>query len=103
MTLPIAFIPFRRGADFSTGSPFKIHTVKIEDLKSGKMTAPWGLESTHPSVPEEDAARMLVQVLIGGLLSCHEGAWDLSDEWNQLLPEMNFTKIDKFVDGLWTK
>ncbi|KAL2207499.1 NAD(P)-binding protein [Sarocladium strictum] len=85
------------------GSPFKIHTVKLEDLKSGKITAPWGLERTHPSVSEEDAARMLLQVLIGGLLSCHEGAWDLSDEWNQLLPEVNFTKIDKFVDGLWTK
>jgi hypothetical protein len=44
---------------------------------------------------------MLVQVLIGGLLTCEEGAWDVSDEWNQLLPEHKFTKIEDLVGRLW--
>lgn len=78
-----------------------METVKLEDLKAGKLTASWGLETTHPSVAEEESARMLRLVLIGGLLSCEEGAWDVSDEWNQLLPEFEFTKIEGLHKGLW--
>jgi hypothetical protein len=44
---------------------------------------------------------MLKTVLIGTLLSSAKGAWDVSDAFNQLLPDYKFTKIDEFLARVW--
>jgi hypothetical protein len=40
-------------------------------------------------------------VLIGTLLSGVQGAWAISDEFNQLLPRYNFTRIEDFLAKVW--
>ena len=83
------------------GRRFAIDTVKIEDLEAGELKASWTLEARHASVAEDQAADMMKSVLIGTLLSGAKGAWNVSDEFNQMLPDYQFTKIEKFLAEVW--
>ncbi|TAQ86952.1 hypothetical protein B7494_g4724 [Chlorociboria aeruginascens] len=82
------------------GRPFTIEKVKLEDLAAGNLKASWTLGKRHPSFTEDQAAElagMLKTVLIGTLLSSAKGAWDVSDAFNQLLPDYKFTRIEEFL------
>ncbi|KAF2811743.1 NAD(P)-binding protein [Mytilinidion resinicola] len=83
------------------GHPFVIEKVKLEDLERGNLKTSWSLETSHPSVSGEQATSLLKAVLIGILLSGAKGAWDVSDEYNQLLPDYKFTQIDDFLAEVW--
>ena len=84
-----------------TGRTFAIEKVKLADLEKGILTASWTLEASHPSVTEDQVEKMLKTVLIGTLLSSAKGAWDVSDEMNQLLPAFKFTQIEDFLTEVW--
>ncbi|KIV87260.1 hypothetical protein PV11_02815 [Exophiala sideris] len=81
--------------------PFTVDAVKMDDLEAGNFTASWKLEASHPSVSEEEATKMMKTVLVGMLLSSAKGAWEVSDEWNQLFPEFKFTEIEDFLRNVW--
>jgi hypothetical protein len=49
----------------------------------------------------DQAQEMLKNVLIGTLISSAKGAWDVSDEFNKLLPDFEFTKIEDFLTLIW--
>ncbi|KFY23910.1 hypothetical protein V493_05564 [Pseudogymnoascus sp. VKM F-4281 (FW-2241)] len=83
------------------GGPCAIETVKLEDLEAGNLKTSWALATSHPSVPEDQAADLLKSVLIGTLLSGSKGAWDVSDEFNQILPDYRFTQIEEFLAKAW--
>ncbi|KAK5023210.1 hypothetical protein LTS07_009432 [Exophiala sideris] len=85
------------------GGPFTVDVVKMEDLEAGNLTASWKLEASHPSVSGGEATKMMKTVLVGMLLSSAKGAWEVSDEWNQLLPEFKFTEIEDFLRNVWEK
>lgn len=40
-------------------------------------------------------------VVPGLLLSFSAGAWNVTDEWNQLLPDYKFTQADEFLAEAW--
>lgn len=84
-----------------TGRPFTIEKMKIEDLEAGELKASWGLEAVHKSVSDEQAQALLKMVCIGTLLSSSKGAWDSSDEMNQIFPEYEFTPIEEFLSKVW--
>jgi len=75
--------------------------VKLEDLEAGILTASWKLEASHPSVTGDEVENMLKTVLIGTLLSSAKGAWDVSDDFNQLLPDFKFTEMEDFLTKVW--
>jgi len=83
------------------GYPFTIDKVKLGDLENGILTASWTLEASHPSVTGDQVEKMLKTVLIGTLLSSAKGAWDVSDEFNKLLPGFKFTQIEDFLTKVW--
>ena len=35
------------------------------------------------------------------LIGMHRGAYDVTDEWNRLLPEYQFTRVEDFVKKVW--
>jgi hypothetical protein len=39
-------------------------------------------------------------VVTGGLLS-NRDPWDVSDEWNKLLPELKLAGIEEFLTAVW--
>lgn len=59
------------------------------------------LEAIHQAVPEDQAAALLDMVVIGILLSSLKGAWDISDEINQLFPECQWTSAEYFLAEAW--
>ncbi|KAI0445273.1 NAD(P)-binding protein [Xylaria telfairii] len=83
------------------GRPFAIEKMKVEDLEAGELKASWGLEAVHKSVSDEQAQALLKMVCIGTLLSSSKGAWDSSDEMNQIFPEYEFTPIEEFLSKVW--
>lgn len=65
---------------------------------------PSTIKARHSSVmqmSEEQAEAMTKSVLVGMLLSSAKGAWEISDEWNQLLPDFEFTKMQDFLSEAW--
>ena len=83
------------------GHPFVVDTVKLEDLENGRLKTSWSLEARHPSFTGEQVDKALKNVLIGTLVSSAKGGWDVSDEFNQLLPNYKFTEIEEFLAKVW--
>jgi hypothetical protein len=83
------------------GHPFVIEKVTLEDLENGNLKTSWSLETSHPSLSEEQAQSMIKGVLIGTLLSSAKGAWDVSDDFNRILPDCKFTRIEEFLAKVW--
>ncbi|KXX80390.1 Isoflavone reductase IRL [Madurella mycetomatis] len=86
------------------GGPFSVDAVKLEDLEAGKLTVSSTIKARHSSVmqmPEEQAEAMAKSVLVGMLLSSAKGAWEVSNEWNRLLPDFEFTKMQDFLCEAW--
>lgn len=75
--------------------------MKLEDLEAGRLETSWGLKTTHRAVSQDQAAALLKAVSIGILLSSSKGAWDSSDELNQLFPDHGFTQIEDFLAKVW--
>ena len=98
--LPISKI-IEIGERVRGGEKFVVEKVKMEDLEAGRLTASWGLEAKHGSVSGEEAQRLLKQVLVGTLIGSAKGAWEVSDEWNRLLPGFAFTGVEEFLEKAW--
>jgi len=49
----------------------------------------------------EKLAAVLKTVLIGTLLTCAEGGWDVGNAFNLLLPDYKFTGIEEFLSTVW--
>ena len=75
--------------------------MKIEDLEAGELKASWGLEAVHHAVSDDQAQALLKAVCIGTLLSTAKGAWNSSDEFNQLFADYSFTSIEEFLSKVW--
>lgn len=73
----------------------------MEDLEAGNLHTAWALDERHPAVPEEQYMFFVKTVTIGILLSSAKGAWDVSDELNQLFPDHKFNKIGEFLARVW--
>ncbi|KAI1461939.1 NAD(P)-binding protein [Annulohypoxylon moriforme] len=87
----------------SIGRPFTVKWHKLADLEAeSKMEAPpidenFDLHTAAPEVVEaflEYATRNLLQGI-------HRGAYDVTDEWNKLLPDYKFTQVEDFVKEYW--
>lgn len=88
----------------TTGHPFTLDKVKLEDLEAGSLKTSWTLGRRHPSFTEDRSdqlADVLKTVLIGTLLSSAKGAWDVSDAFNHILPDYKFTEIEEFLTEVW--
>ena len=75
--------------------------MKLEDLEAGNLLTSWAVAKKHAAVSDEEATVLFKVVTVGLLLSSVEGAWDVSDELNQLFPGYQFEKIEAFLAGVW--
>ncbi|OKL62331.1 hypothetical protein UA08_02283 [Talaromyces atroroseus] len=57
-------------------------------------------KAVHRAVSEDQGLALLKMVSIGILLSSSKGAWEVSDEMNQLFPDYEFTLIEDFLAKL---
>ncbi|KAL1850165.1 hypothetical protein Daus18300_013033 [Diaporthe australafricana] len=83
------------------GSPFIVDKVKVQDLEAGSLKTSWSLGKKHRAVTNEQSSDLFTKVPIGILLSSVNGAWDVSDEFNQLFPDYEFDDLEKFLTKVW--
>lgn len=85
------------------GKPFTVDWVKLEDLEAEKRTAVnfTGFD-LHSASPEE-FQRFITFALRGIMLGISRGAFAVTDEWNRILPDYKFTKVEDFLKKIWGK
>ncbi|KAK3308467.1 uncharacterized protein B0T15DRAFT_483121 [Chaetomium strumarium] len=83
------------------GGPFDAEKLKAEDLKAGVYKASWCPTLEHSSFSPEQAKALAKTFTTGLLLAMSVGDWNVSDEWNRLLPDYQFTQAEDFLSGAW--
>lgn len=83
------------------GKQFKVEKLKREELEAGTWKSSWVPKLSHPSIPLEQVDVFSRIIVPGILLATSAGAYDISDEWNGLLPDYKFTQIEQFLSEAW--
>lgn len=83
------------------GAPFKVETLSTQDLKAEKIQSTWRPNVDHPSIPPDQADALAGKLLSGVLLAISAGAFQVSDEWNRLLLDYQFTSAEEFLSRFW--
>lgn len=73
----------------------------MEDLVAGELKTDNYTRVDLPSIPKEQVEAFSKMAFIGISIAISRGAWDTSDEWNQLLPDLKLTKVEEFLGKLW--
>lgn len=72
------------------------------ELEAGKLNTSWIPEIIHPAIPLEYRSPAVFEGAIAGVILLGiNGAWAVSDEWNQRLPNFKFTKLEDFLRSVW--
>ncbi|KAF3384917.1 hypothetical protein F1880_001776 [Penicillium rolfsii] len=83
------------------GRPFDIQKVTAEAFETGEWVTSWVPRINHPSIPPEQVDVLSKVFTAGVLLAIHDKAYQVSDEWNRLLPDYEFTDIEDFLTKAW--
>ncbi|KAF4461001.1 hypothetical protein FALBO_12204 [Fusarium albosuccineum] len=85
------------------GGPFSVEKLKAEDLKAKVIKSSWTPLFAHPSIPPETLDAVSGPLPAGFLLGEAAGNFEISDEWNKLLPDYKFTQPEEFLRDAWAK
>ncbi|KAM5343402.1 hypothetical protein ACJ41O_011939 [Fusarium nematophilum] len=83
------------------GKPFTVEWLKKEDLAAGELKTDNYHRLNMPSIPKDQIEAFSKMAVIGVLLGINRGVWTVSDEWNQILPDYEFTQVEDFLKALW--
>ncbi|KAI1472630.1 NAD(P)-binding protein [Daldinia caldariorum] len=83
------------------GRPIKVHLLKEQDLEAEIRNAgAFSVPDLRIATPEQAGAFMHA-VPARLLIAIHRGAYDITDEWNKLLPDYKFTQLEDFLKSAW--
>ncbi|TDZ22028.1 Oxidoreductase BOA1 [Colletotrichum orbiculare MAFF 240422] len=85
------------------GGPFTVEKLKAEDVKAGVLKTSRVSKATHPSIPEEEREAAAPVLMAGILMGFSSGVFEVSDEWNRLLPDYKFTQPEDFLTKAWAE
>jgi hypothetical protein len=80
---------------------WKVEHVSSEDIRRGELKSSWVPRMSHPVIPEEDREEYSVQFVIMFFTGILNGAWDVSDEWNQRFPDFKFQSAEEYLTKAW--
>jgi hypothetical protein len=83
------------------GELFHIEPLKADDLKSGVAKCSWLPIVDHPGIPCNQAEALAPMFVAGMLLGISAGVLNVTDEWNQLLPDYQFSQAAEFLAEFW--
>lgn len=66
------------------------------------VKASWFPEVTHPAIPVDQRDALATTLLSGVLLAQSAGDFKVSEEWNKLLPDYEFEKVEDFLHDTWS-
>lgn len=56
----------------------------------------------HHGVPKEMREQVSKGVLLEYAAGLKRGVWTVSNEWNKLLPDFEFTSAEEYLKGIWS-
>ncbi|KAG7289197.1 hypothetical protein NEMBOFW57_005560 [Staphylotrichum longicolle] len=83
------------------GKSFNVERLEAGDLKAGMVRSSWLPKADHPSFTPEQAQAFAASMTAGMVLGIGAGALSVSDEWNQIFPDYEFTKAEDFLARVW--
>ncbi|KAG4267459.1 hypothetical protein FPRO04_12841 [Fusarium proliferatum] len=81
--------------------PFKAEKISNEDLETRNVTTSWYPVIEHQAVPDEMREQMSKGILLEYMASIKRGVWTVSDEWNKLLTDFEFTSAETYLKDVW--
>lgn len=78
-----------------------VEKIPLDDLKRLSFKTSWLPVADHPSVPVETRNEMAAGIVAGFLQAADAGAFTVTNEWNQLLPDKKFTTAEEFLTEVW--
>ncbi|KAL2795166.1 hypothetical protein BJX66DRAFT_350751 [Aspergillus keveii] len=86
----------------SIRGPFQIETVQAEAIEAGRLNTSWIPLIEPPSLPPGMDVRAFSEAVISSVMAgALRGTWAVSNEWNQLLPNLKMTTVDEFLRDIW--
>lgn len=85
----------------NTGKRFEVEKLSVDALQAGQLGSSWIPNVDHPGLTPE-AGNFMSRITASVLLNLSAGGLNVSDEWNVLLPDHQFTGADDFLRGIWT-
>ncbi|KAI1483509.1 NAD(P)-binding protein [Daldinia eschscholtzii] len=83
------------------GKPLKVHWLKKENLEAQiRETGDLSLPDLRTATPEQVGA-FLQAAPARILIAISRGAYDVTDEWNKILPDYKFTRLEDFLTTVW--
>lgn len=73
----------------------------MEDLLAGELKTEHYPRLNLPSIPKDQVEAFSKTATVGVLISISNEVWNVSDEWNKLLPDYEFTNVQDYVGGVW--
>ncbi|TQN67873.1 Isoflavone reductase-like protein IRL, partial [Colletotrichum shisoi] len=86
------------GQKITVGKTFEVDRLKLEDLKAGIVKTNFVPPLNLPGMSPEELAGFTKVVATGATVSLARDAWAVSDEWNQLLPDFQPTRIEEYLE-----
>ncbi|KAF5572595.1 hypothetical protein FPCIR_14234 [Fusarium pseudocircinatum] len=81
--------------------PFKVEKFSCEDLEARNVTTSWYPVIEHHALPDEMKEQVSKAFLVESIAGLKRGVWTVSDEWNKLLPDFEFTSAESYLKGIW--
>ncbi|KAF5530034.1 hypothetical protein FPHYL_14143 [Fusarium phyllophilum] len=81
--------------------PFKVEKISNEDLEARNVTTSWYPVVDHHALPDEMREQVSKGALVEYLAALKRGVWTVSDEWNKLLPDFQFTSAESYLKDIW--
>jgi hypothetical protein len=85
----------------SRGGEWTEETINGEDIKEGKWKGSWTPIFTHPVIPQEDREKFSEEFMVMFLQGISNGAWNVSDEFNERFPEFKFQSAEGYLEKAW--
>ncbi|KIW89223.1 uncharacterized protein Z519_10076 [Cladophialophora bantiana CBS 173.52] len=92
---------FLKLAESVRGS-MKVEAVPQAQLKDASFNTSWLPPADHPAIAPEMRVAFAKQIVAGVLQAALKGGFGVSDEWNQLLPDLRMTKAEDFLLDIWS-
>lgn len=83
------------------GKSWDVTALKEEDVRAGDIKSSWIPRYEHPNQTAEQVEFFAKMIATGCLLAGIRKSWVVSDEWNRLLPDYEFTGVEEFLLEHW--
>lgn len=83
------------------GGAFDTTRLKVDELERGTWKSSWVPRIDHPSIAPEHVEAVSKVIVAGLLLAIGKKAYEVSNEWNELLPDYEFMDAEVFLKQAW--